>query len=152
MGRLRIVTWLALLGGPIMIGGGGYEYWRLVQLRDHGVCVVGKLHDSGTRSTGKGRTVYWVHVDYQPQAGSPLLRKEFFIPEKLYDEVRKVGKVPIIYAPNDPAESIAGDTITPPTEPLAIGFGLIIAGIVAWYYRRRKLAEVEAYVHGAGPW
>lgn len=147
--RLRIFMWLALLGGPLAIAMGVYEYDRTSRLKTEGVEVPGTLVDSSTLNTGKGRTSYHVTLDYTPTDGATTYRKEFFVSEALYDTARQAGQLPVTYLPSDPTVSAAGEDIPFQTEQFAIGGGLILAACGVWYYLRRQMQQVEDYITGA---
>jgi Protein of unknown function (DUF3592) len=147
--RLRIAMWLALIGGPLMIAMGGYEYHRTSKLKTEGATIPGVVVDSNTLDTGKGRTSYRITLDYKPPNDETTYRKEFFVTEVIYDKARQAGHVPVTYLQSDPTVSAAGDDIQVQTEPFAIGGGLIIFALAVRYYLRRQMQEVERYVSNA---
>lgn len=144
--RLRFAMWLAFLGGPVMIAMGAYEYYRTSKLKTEGAKSPGMVVDSNTLDTGKGRTSFRITVDYKPANDEATYRKEFFVPEAIYNHARQAGQVPVTYLPRDPAVSAVGDDIPVQTEPFAIGGGLILFAFAVLYYLRRTTKNVENYV------
>jgi hypothetical protein len=140
--------WLALAGGVLMTVMGGYEYYRLSSLKSKGEKIPGRLVDSRTLNTGKGRTSYQVTLDYKPPKSETTYRKDFFVPESVYVQASEVGEADVTYLPDDPTVSEAGGEIRVDTEPLAIAGGLFVAAGALWYFQRRQLAKVESYVTG----
>ena len=146
--RLRIVMWLAAVGGLVVLAGGGYEYHRMQRLGREGKQVPGTLVDSSTLNTGKGRTSYHLMLDYQPPNSEITYRKEFFVAQSIYDQALKAGQVPVTYLPSDPTLSTASQQAKGDTEPLAIGGGLLLVAVGIWAYRRWQVRRVMRYVLG----
>ena len=62
--KLRLVMFLGLIGGPIVVGVGYYQYLEAVKLREKGKTTEGTIVESSTLATGKGRSSYRLVVDY----------------------------------------------------------------------------------------
>lgn len=144
--RLRIAMCLALIGGPLAIAMGGFDYHRTSKLRTEGTKILGAIVESNTLDTGKGRTSYRITLDYKPSNDETTYRKEFFVTEEIYNQARQAGNFPVTYLRSDPTVSTAGDDIQVQTEPFAIGGGLIIFALAAWFYLRRQVQKVERYI------
>lgn len=144
--RLRIAMWLAFIGGPVMIAMGGYESYRTSQLRTRGETIRGTLVTHDTLATGKGRTSYHVTLDYAPPESETTFRKEFFVSKTHYEQAVHDGHIDVTYLPSDPTLSTVGDNLPFNTEPYAIGGGLLLIALGAWYFQRRQRAKVERYV------
>ena len=146
--RLRLLKWLALIGGIGMLGGGAYQAWESRKLQDDGGRTVGKLFNHDTFDTGKGRTSYRVILDYKPAENERTLRKPFVVPKAQYDAIVQAGEATVTYSPDNPENSVVGDTVKIDTEPLAIGGGLLLVSAVVWWYQRREWQKILAYVTG----
>jgi hypothetical protein len=146
--RLRLLKWLALVGGIVMLCGGAYEYWRGVQLQTTGKQTVGKLFSNNEVATGKGRTSYRVLLDYKPVDSATTFRKEFVVGKPLYDQIVQNGETTVTYAPSDPETSAVGAKLPINTEPLAIGAGLLLVSAGVWWYQRREWQKIYAYMTG----
>jgi hypothetical protein len=145
---MRILMWLALVGGIFMLAGGGYEFQRMSRLKSDGIRVVGRLFDHSKLATGKGRTSYHLVLDYEPKDDAQIYRKEFFVTKPIYDAALQTQQAGVIYLPSDPTESVAGDTVSPDAEKLAIGGGLLLLSAAVWFYYRRKLKQIDEYIRG----
>jgi hypothetical protein len=99
--RLRIAMWLMLVGGPMVIGMGLYERYRVSQLKTVGQKVEGKLHDSALLNTGKGRVSYQLVVDYLPPGSDTMYRKTFVVDEATHEQVRQAKVCTVAYLPSD---------------------------------------------------
>lgn len=141
--------WLALVGGIVMLGGGVYEYLGAVELRDHGQRVTGKVHESQIMNTGKGRKAHHLTLDYTPAEGATLYRKQFVVPEAIYNQAVQAGTATVTFLPNDPTTSAVGDSIPINYESFAIGLGMLVTSAAIAIYRRRQRKQVEAYIRGA---
>lgn len=144
--RLRIAMCLALIGGPLAIAMGGYDYHRTSKLKTEGTKISGIVVDSNTLDTGKGRASYRITLDYKPPNDETTYRKEFFVAKEIYNQARQAGTIPVTYLRSDPTVSTAGDDIPVQTEPFAIGGGLILFAVAVWYYLRRQMQKVERYM------
>lgn len=146
--RMRIFMWLALIGGLFMVVAGGMEYQRMLRLRSDGVRIVGRLFDHSTLATGKGRTSYHLVLDYEPKEDTQIFRKEFFVTKPIYDAALQTKQAGVIYLPSDPTESVAGDSVSPDAEKIAIGGGLLLLSAAVWFYYRRKMNQIDDYIRG----
>jgi hypothetical protein len=141
--------WLALVGGIGMLGGGVYEYLGAVELRDHGQRVKGKVHESQIMNTGKGRKAHHLTLDYTPAEGATVYRKQFVVPEAVYNQAVQAGEATVTFLPNDPTVSAVGDAVPINYESFAMGIGLLATSAAIAIYRRRQWKQVEAYIRGA---
>lgn len=146
--KLRILKWLALVGGIVMLGGGTYEYMQAVKLQTSGEQTVGKLFDKTTLATGKGRTSYQVILDYKPPDDATTYRKPFVVSKELFDQIAQQGEATVTYLPDSPETSSVGGQTRINTEPLAIGGGLVLVSAVVWWYQRREWKKIHAYITG----
>jgi hypothetical protein len=147
--RLRMLKWLALVGGVVMLCGGAYQYRGLVRLKTSGAQTTGKLFESQTVNTGKGRVSYRVVLDYRPTDGATPFRKQFTVTKAVYDDITTTGEAIVTFLPDDPTTStITGDRGIDP-ETLAIGVGLLAASAATWWYQRREQRKIDAYIAGA---
>lgn len=146
--RLRLLKWLALVGGIGMLAGGAYQYSQSMKLQTGGSRTVGKVSDHGMVDTGKGRTSYRVIVDYKPAEKATLYRKPFVVSKTQYDTIVQAGEATVTYLPNDPETSVVGDTVKVEAEPFAIGGGLLLVSLGLWWYQRREWQKIHAYITG----
>lgn len=147
-GRLRIAMWLAFLGGPCFIANGYYSYTHAAKLRAEGIKTAGTLVDSSREDTGKGRTVFRITLDYAPPPNEMTYRKEFIVPEAIFQQALQAGQYPVTYSPKDPTASMVNDDLSAEVEPIVIGFGLILFSMGVWYYLRRQSLSVDRYLAG----
>jgi len=141
--------WFSLLGGVILLGKGGYDYWLVSQLRSEGISTLGTLFDSRTVDTGRGRTSYRITLDYQPEGSEMALRKEFVVPQPLYHLAQQTQKMPVIYLPSDPTTSQVGAIPKFDPEPIAMGAGLLLLATAVRFYLWGKMRQVEKFVGDA---
>lgn len=140
--------WFSLLGGGILLAKGGYESWRISQLRADGITTLGTLFDSQTVPTGRSRVSYRVTLDYQPEGSELALRKEFSVPQVLYHLARQAKQLPVTYLPHNPAISQVGTQPTSDPEPLVLGSGLLVLALVVRIYLWIKRREMEESATG----
>jgi hypothetical protein len=144
--KLRIVKWLALVGGLCLLLGGAYETFRKTKIRTEGVRVSAKLVEHGTQNTLKGKTFYRVLVDFCEAEGMQVYRMEFFVSQKLYEQTVRAGMVPITFLVQDPSQAIIGDVVSLNSEPFAIGIVLILLFVAVELYGRRNHRQIDAYI------
>lgn len=148
--KLRLIKWLALAGGIILIGGGGYEYYRKTRIKNEGVRVEARIANHEVTASTKGRSIYHLVVDYRAPDGNETYRKEFIVPQRTYDDAVARQTVPVTFLVGEPAESLLGDASALDGEPFAIGAGLILFFLAVEMYYRRKLRQIEGYIRGEG--
>src|SRR6476660_4979248 len=89
--KLNWFKWLGFIGGIATTLVGTYQYQRSIQLREHGIKTEGTLVDSSSLNTGKGRRSYTVVIDFDSKENNQGFRKEFNVPEKTFNDVRRTG-------------------------------------------------------------
>lgn len=146
--RLRLAMWLGFLIGPLTMAYGGYAYLQVAKLRTEGEKTTGILFDSGLTQTGKGRVSYRITLDYTPPHNETTIRKDFVVPEAIYQQARQAGQYPVIYSARDPEFSIVSGDLSAEIEPLVIGIGLCLFSVGVWYYRRRQSASLDRDLQG----
>jgi hypothetical protein len=146
--KLGYVKWLAMVGGAIVAIGGAYKCYEIYQLKSRGVSIQGTLFNHSTLATGKGRTSYDIIVDYDPKELPQGVRKRFNVLESVYRDAKQNGAVEVTYLPSDPTISAVGSNFHYDAEPIAIGIGVFVFGLVLHFYLRWKLAQVVNYVQG----
>lgn len=146
--KLQRMKWIALAGGLFLLGGGAYEYYRQTRILKERVRVAAKLVDSGTSAASKGKTVYRLTVDYRENEQAQTYRKEFAVPEKLYETTRQTRTVPVKFLPDDPGQSLIGDSATADIEPMLIGGTLVLCFVAITVYYRRKFRQIDRYILG----
>ncbi len=144
--RLRIAMWLGFLGGPLAMVYGGYSYLQVAKLRSEGEKATGILFDSGITDTGQGRKSFRITLDYAPPQSETTYRKDFIVPEAIYQQARQAGQHPVIYSARDPEFSIVNGDLSSEIEPLIIGLGLCLFSGGVWYYLRRQSASLDRYL------
>lgn len=139
--RLRIGMWLGILGGPIAMLVGAFQLNETSKLKTEGVTVAGKLVDSASLYTGKGRTSHQLTLEYTPTNGEQTRVKQFTVPESVFEQAREAGEAPVTYLPSNPGVSTVGDKPVYEFEPLAMGAGVLVFGLLLLGYSRRKAKE-----------
>lgn len=143
---LRILQWLALLGGVVLFAGGAYDFYRSLELRKFGAHVNGRLHDATIKYTNRGRAVYRLTFDYTPEGSDTTYRKVFSVGESEYHELSQAREAPITFLLDDPEYSQIGAEAALTYESLAMGGAfLLIAVALAWFLRLQR-GKVEAAV------
>ena len=146
--KLKLLMVLCLVGGPVMLGIGGYGWLETNRLRTDGKVTDGKVLSSETLNTGKGRVSHRLVVEYHPE-GCPIHEKLFLgVRSDIFDEAVKSGGVVVRYLPRKPIVSALGDDIRVEFEPIAIGAGLLLVGAMIWFHFRGKYREIDKAVQG----
>ena len=110
--------------------------------------MTGKVHESQIMNTGKGRKAHHLTLDYTPAEGA-LYRKQFVVPEAVYNQALQAGTDTVTFLAKDPMVSAVGDAVPINYESFAIGIGLLATSTAIAIYRRRQWKQVEAYIRGA---
>ena len=145
--KLRIAMFLGLLGGPIVLAMGIYQFKEMKSLGTKGTRVTADVIECGVLNTGKGRRVYKVVADYKVSEAL-IGRKEFIVQKEEYDAATATKKIDVTFLPNKPEVSAAGKTIRPDTEMMAIGGGVFGFGVLVFFYFRQKDKEIERAIKG----
>jgi len=146
--KLRLVMFLGLIGGPILLGIGCYQYFEIAKLRQEGKTTEGTVVDSSALATGKDRTSYRLVVDYRPE-GFPIHRKEFLgVLPQVYQHATVTRRIPIRYLPTKPAVSAVGEQVQADTELMAIGAGVFIVSFLIWMYFKKKYRDIDTAIYG----
>ena len=143
--RFRLLSYLTLIGGVVMLAGGIYEYTRTSTLKKSGKTVDGTLVDQTQSNTGKGRISYQIVVDYDPIEGRGY-RKNFVVSKTAYDNAVAGKAIDVTYAPSDPSNSIIGREPRYQLEPFAMAAGFLLTGGALVWNNRWKINQVTAYV------
>lgn len=145
------VVFFALVGfiaGGLVFKGGWREFRETRQLKKEAVTVQAKVVEERTRYRSKGRSRYYLTVEFNTPAGG-LVRKETEVNYDTHSQGAADGQVPVHYLPTDPAILRAGPSVSTEFGNMLLGgFILVCGGVSLLYIRqpanRKELAEDTA--------
>ena len=135
--------WLAFIGAAVFLAVAAYKCYLTLKLDRQGVRAVGTVVDSHPWRTVKGQTSYRITVEYVPR-DYPLHRKQFIVSQSVFGAATRDGNITVVYHPNDPTNSVVGQTPTPRLETFAIGGGLLLFAALVWLYLKRLTTRLQA--------
>jgi hypothetical protein len=123
-----LVLLLVLAGAAHFLYQGSVEYRQTCQLLEEGKSVTGKVHDERTVYRSRGRTRYYLTLEYEPKAGCSYQR-EFQVDYHTHQQGARDGEMTVWYVPSEPQISQAG--AHPHHDFWNFGFGVLFALIAA---------------------
>ena len=99
-------------------------------------------------NTGKGRQVYKVVAEYQPE-GHPNYRKEFVVRQDEFESAKSTGKIPVTYLADKPTVSAAGAEIHADMSIMAAGAGVFVVALLVLLVSRNMTKQMAAGMPGS---
>ncbi|GEP41666.1 DUF3592 domain-containing protein [Brevifollis gellanilyticus] len=147
--KLKIISILAVLGGPFAAMEGYKDKQMLAEMEKSGVTVPGEIM-GGESSKKRRSSSYSFDVAYTPQGAAAPVEKSFKVKAdffKAHVSGDSIGdpKVQVRYMPANPDSAIIVDGSTDDTALFPIGIGAAVVGLgVALFMFTRKESPAEA--------
>lgn len=139
---------VGLVAGGFLFSSGYREFSETRQLQRDGATIEAKVVDERTRYRGKGRTRYFLTVEFRTLAASPVIQ-ETEVDYDTHAQGTAQGHVLVHYLPADPTILRAGRTVSTEFGNLLLGAFIVGCGGVSLLFirqpaTRKKLAEDTA--------
>ena len=135
-GKIRWAVYLAIFLGPVVAVGGVVRYYDDKDLLATGTRAEGRIEGAGRISNPRGSDVYEMDVAFSDPASNRNYRKRFSMSAMRFPIGVPKDTVTVVFAPEDPARSVLGDDFTPNEEPIVIGVGVSVIGVIGLFIMR----------------